>query len=439
MTNPYGSFLMAILMASSCLASTHSQSSVAVITGEVQEPTAREITFSYQPPSAIGSAEERVALDSQNRFACELSVVRGTLVEGYYGGGQPKWKWVQWLGAVLFDHSPLIFFVEPGDSLHVTIEEGFWGPSYTFSGPNADNSRFIAEWLPRFYPFRLDYEDLELEDFKRQIDQQRQDQFEFLAERREQYALSPGFIDYATAYFNYRWANRMFSYPEYYGFANGRKNRNITPEYYDFLQEVPLVDEKAIGVSSYHTFLVGTVDRELEETPKPYRLHELYDLSGLELSEETEAQLASMYQVNRWPRLSQMVDLSAVGLSPAAQVQLDSMYGKNDQQPRLSLQFDLSRFGLSEAAQAQLDSFFEKSDRSFRIISSEEDAPKVDTTDGMLFFTCLETNSRSFSIGRRNCPQWSICQRLVCRQRLRPNSTLYTNTANRSGCPRKSI
>ena len=356
----------------------------ATITGEIRDPTSREITFSYQPPSALGSAEERVVLDSLNRFTCELPVVRGALARGHYESGQPRWKWVQWIGYFLFDHSPFIFFVEPGDSLHIVVEEGFFGPSYSFSGPNADNSRFIAEFLPRFST-PLDYEDLEVEDFKRQIDQRRRDEFEFLVEWREKYALSPGFIDYATAYFNYGWATGMFSYPDIYEFANGRKNRDITPEYYDFPQEVPLVDEKAIGVGSYHTFLVGTVDRELEETPKPSRLYELYDLSGLELSEETEAQLDSMYQANRWPRLSQMVDLSAVGLSPPAQVQLDSMYGKNDR-PRLSRQLDLSRFGLSEAAQAQLDSFFEKSGRSFRISSSEEDASKVDTTDGMLVF-----------------------------------------------------
>ena len=247
MTNTYGSILMGILIASSaCLASTQSQPSIAIITGEIQNPTSREITFSYQPPSAIGSAEKRVVLDSLNRFACELPVVRGTLVRGHYEGGRPGWQWVQWLGAFLFDHKPypLFFFVEPGDSLHVTVEEGFFSPSYTFSGPNADNSRFIAEWFLKFSFFRLDYEDLEVEDFKRQIDQQRQDQFAFLTERREKYALSPGFIDYATAYFNYGWANRMISYPEQYGLANGRKNRNITPEYYDFLQEVPLVDEK---------------------------------------------------------------------------------------------------------------------------------------------------------------------------------------------------
>ena len=171
MTNTYGSILMAILIASSaCLASAQSQSSVAIITGEIRDPTSREITFSYQPPSALGSAEERVVLDSLNRFACELPVIRGSLGWGYYDEGRS------------------IFFIEPGDSLHVVVEEG----AYSFSGPNADNSRFIAEFIPRFST-PLDYEDLEVEDFKRQIDQRRRDEFEFLAEWREKYTLSPGF------------------------------------------------------------------------------------------------------------------------------------------------------------------------------------------------------------------------------------------------------
>ena len=337
MTNTYGSILMAILMASSCLVSAQDQSSIAIITGEIRDPTVREITFSYQPPSAIGSAEERVVLDSLNRFACELPVVRGTLVRGHYESGQPRWQWVQWLGAFLFGRSPLVFFVEPGDSLLVTVEEGFFGPSYAFSGPSAGNSRFIAEWFPKFYSFRLDYEDLELEDFKRQIDQRRQDQFEFLIERREKYALSPGFIDYATAYFNYGWAARMISYPMNYWFANGHKNGDITPEYYDFQQEISLVEEKAIGVDNYHTFLVSNLDSELARESIPFRLYDLYDLSSLDLSEETEAQLDSMYQAN--------------------QAQLDSL-DEHREQFRLSEGIDLSGLGLSEATRAQLDSIY---------------------------------------------------------------------------------
>ena len=55
---------------------TQSQPSVAIITGEVQNPRSREITFHYESPSAVESSEQRVALDSLNRFALELPVVR---------------------------------------------------------------------------------------------------------------------------------------------------------------------------------------------------------------------------------------------------------------------------------------------------------------------------------------------------------------------------
>ena len=420
MTNTYGSILMAILLASSaCLANAQSQPSVAIITGEVREPTAREITFSYQPPSAIGSGEEHVVLDSLNRFACELPVVRGALARGHYEGGQPRWKWMQWVGYFLFDHSPFIFFVEPGDSLHIVVEEGFFGPSYSFSGPNADNSRLIAEFLPRFSS-PLDYEDLEVEDFKRQIDQRRQDQFEFLTERREQYALSPGFIDYATAYFNYGWAKLMISYPTNYRFANRHENREIPPEYYDFLQEIPLGDEKAIGIGTYHTFLERTLDweskmpkpprrpsgaigplpserGELDEVPRrSWQLSEISAIAAL-VSEETLAQLDALYEKEGWqPKLSQMVDLSAVGLLLAAQARLDSMYEKK-KPLKLSEMFDLSAVGLSQTAQAELDSFFEKSGRSYGFTSSsKEKVARVDTTGGVLMFFLPAKEERDY-------------------------------------------
>ena len=423
MTNTYCNLLITILIASSaCLVSAQSQSSVAIITGEIRNPTSREIEFSYQPPSAIGSGEEHVALDSLNRFACELPVVRGALARGHYEGGQPRSKWMQWIGYFLFDHGPFIFFVEPGDSLHIVVEEGFFGPSYSFSGPNADNSRFLAELLPRFRGTRLDYEDLKVEDFSRQADQWLQDQLEFLAEEREEYALSPTFVDYATAYFNYGWARLMISYPTEYRFANHHENREIPPEYYDFLQEIPLGDEKAIGVGNYHTFLRRTLDwesdmpkpprrpsgaigplpserRELGEVPRPsWQLSEVYDLADLELSEETLAQLDALYEKEgQRPKLSQMVDLSAVGLFSATQARLDSMYEKKGS-PKLSHMLDLSAFGLSQTAQAELDSFFEKNGRSYTTISSsEEEVARVDTTDGaLMFFMPINEQMESF-------------------------------------------
>ena len=50
-----------------------------------------------------------------------------------------------------------MFFVEPGDSLHIVVEEG----TYSFSGPNADNNRFFAELFPRLARHSLGLRGLE--------------------------------------------------------------------------------------------------------------------------------------------------------------------------------------------------------------------------------------------------------------------------------------
>ena len=392
MTNNYCRVLVAILISSTCLTAEggQSQPSVAIITGEIREPISREITFGYESPLALGrKSEQRVVLDSQNRFALEVPVVRGTLVRGRYKSGGVPWKWARQVVAFLLKPSPLVLFVEPGDSLHISIHPGYFYTSFRFSGQNADNNRFIAEWIPKFQAFqqKVAFKDPDPEAFTRMADGWRADQLEYLDRRRTIYTLSPGFVEYASRYFHYTYAYLMISYPTNYRFAMGHRNRRITPEYYDFLKEVPLVDEKAIGVEPYHTFLVRTLGSELEQAPRPSRLSEVYDLSGLELSEEIQAQLDSLYEKDgRWPLLSKMVDLEGIGLLQAVQAQLDSLYKKKGK-PRLSQMFDLAKMGLSQAAQARLDSFFEKSGRSVTTMtSSKVDKPVVDTTGGALVF-----------------------------------------------------
>ena len=141
------------------------------------------------------------------------------------------------------------------------------------------------------------------------------------------------------------------------------------------------MNEKAIGVRDYRDFVKRTLGwEEHDHDPK---LSERYDLSGLELSEETQAQLDSLYEKEgRQPVLSKMVDLSAVGLSASAHAQLDSLYEKEGRWLKLSEQYDLSAFGVAESAHAQLDSLYEKSDRALNMYPSEEEKPRADTTDG---------------------------------------------------------
>ena len=279
----------------------------AIVTGEVHNPPSRDIEFHHEPLLAPGPSEHPIVLDEQNRFALLLNTPKGIFVTGHYKGEQ---------------YFLIPFFVEPGDSLHAIVtfaevaEADSSGavepdslhsaadeapPSYTltFSGRGAENNRFLAEFRLQLRHFRPDYA-LEPEAFVRQVEQRRRDEFALLGEGREQYALSPGFIDYMTAFFNYKWADQTISYPMF-SFRNGvltfstdpSDKRAVPPNYYDFLQEIPLVDEKAIGVREYRSFLANTLDLEAK-SDRPTRLSDRYKLSGVSLSESVRAQLDSM-------------------------------------------------------------------------------------------------------------------------------------------------
>ena len=344
--NPYLCILVALLSTASVGLAQASHS--AIVTGEVHNAPSREIEFRHEPLLAPGPSEHPIVLDEQNRFALLLNIPQGVLGTGLYKGEQ---------------YFFIPFFVEPGDSLHAVVtfaevteadsaaaveldslhsaaDEVSSPYSLTFSGRGAENNRFLAEFWPQHRSFKSDHA-LEPEEFARQVKQQRRDRFALLAEGRERYALSPGFIDYMTAFLNYKWADQMFSYPKF-AFRNGNwvfrfnvkpsERRAVPPDYYDFLQEIPLIDEKAIGVQEYRWFVVNALDLEAK-WDRPPRLAEMYKLSGLGLSPAVHAQLDSMYDAHKraprlshgGPRLWQKIDLSGLGLSPDIQSQLYSI------------------------------------------------------------------------------------------------------------------
>ena len=248
--NAYSAALVALIAPLSlCLAaaSAQSQPRAAIVTGEVHNAPSREIEFHHEPLLAPGPSRHHIVLDDQNRFALLLNIPKGIFVSGHDKDGR--------------QHIP--FFVEPGDSLHAVVtfaeeaesdslhsaaDEAHPSYSLTFNGRGADNNRFLAEFWPQHSSFEPDYA-LEPEEFVRQVKQRRRDELALLAEGREQYALSPGFIDYVTAFINYNWADQTISYP-LFSFDNGAlvrrytshipDRREVPPDYNDFLQEIPL-------------------------------------------------------------------------------------------------------------------------------------------------------------------------------------------------------
>ena len=390
MNNLFASTLAAFMMMSTfASASETGPPSVAIITGEVRNPTSREITFRYDSPWALGrQSEQRVALDSRDRFAVKIPVVRGTLVRGSYKSRSVPWKWVRQAASYVFKPGPLVVFVEPGDSLHIRINPGRLYTSYRFSGTNADNNRFVAESYPRFQDFQKkvsENREMEAEAFSRLADGWHTDQLEFLEMRRTRYAFSPEFVEYAKRFFNYTYAFLKVSYPENYRRATGRENPDIPPEFHDFLKRVPLVDEKAIGMGTYSTYLIRTLDLEMMRMPPSNRLSDQYDLSSLDLREETVAGLDSLYARYGWhPKLSKMIRLGASDLPKPVAGRLDSLYD-NRSKSTLSDIIDLPKLGVPQAAHARLDSFYERSGRSYRITTSSKlKEPEIDTTGGSL-------------------------------------------------------
>ena len=384
--NAYSAALMALSL---CLtaASAQNQPHAAIVTGEVHNAPSREIEFLHEPLLAPGPSQHYIALDEQNRFALLLNVPKGILVTGHYK-----------------DEHRIPFFVEPGDSLHAVVtfaevaeadssaavesdhsHSAVSSYSLTFNGRGAENNRFLAEFWPQHHSFEPDYA-LEPKEFARQVKERRQDEFAMLAEGREKYALSPGFIDYMTTFFNYKWADKTVSYPEF-SFENGVLTRRMSPDgshrravppnYYDFLQEIPLINEKAIGVEEYRRFLVNTLALEAKSDGMP-RLSDSYKLSGLGLSESVRTRLDSMHDANRKPRLSQMIDLSGLGLSESAQAQLDSMC-EDPKEIRASGKAAWLGLELSPAALAELDSY-----EDYSVFLG--DTTKTDTTGGRLTF-----------------------------------------------------
>ena len=438
--NVYVAAIVALIAPLSlCLApaSAQSQSHAVIITGEVHNSPSREIEFRHEPLLAPGPSEHHIVLDEQNRFALLLNIPKGIFVTGHYK-----------------DEHSIPFFVEPGDSLHAVVtfaevteadsaaaesdhshshsHSAVSSYSLTFNGRGAENNRFLAEFWPQHSAFEPDYA-LEPEEFARQVKQRRQDEFALLAEGREKYALSPGFIDCMTVFFNYKWAEQMTAYP-LLSFRNGvlarsasadpDRRRAVPPDYYDSLQEIPLIDEKAIGVGEYRRFLVNTLALEAKSDGL-YRLSDRYKLSGLGLSESVRTRLDSMYDANRKPRLSQMIDLSGLGLSESAQAQLDSMY-EDPKKASASEKAAWLGLELSPAALAELDSY---EDHSMFL----SDTTKTDTTGGILTFHMPMAKINEWFTYLHNRPLSARVDlsSLELSPAAKPNSTPCSKTANR--------
>ena len=157
-------------------------------------------------------------------------------------------------------------FLEPGDQLHLDADLLDLPQSLRFSGQGAANNQFLATLRSRFPDYlRIDYKDLEVDAFRKIIDQRRSELESFLDGGCSQYQLTPAFVDYYRAEITYEWANEIAFYPLNYKMQNGQKNEALPADYYEVLDQVELVAEAAIGTTHYGDFLWENFLRMIDE------------------------------------------------------------------------------------------------------------------------------------------------------------------------------
>ena len=198
----------------------------------------RSISFEYQQtPIYHTPVTVEVPLDEKGCLAVELPFTEAKVISV---GPQREVK----------------LFLEPGDQLHIDADLLDLPQSLCFSGQGAANNQFLAALRTRFADYlRINYKDLEVDPFRKMIDQRRLEMTRFLDEGYNQYQLTPAFVDYYRAEITYGWAEDLVAYPRSYERQNGRENEAIPDDYFDALEQVELVEETAIGTSHYRTFL----------------------------------------------------------------------------------------------------------------------------------------------------------------------------------------
>ena len=228
----------------------------------------RSIAFEYQQtPIYYKPVTIEVPLDEKGGLAVELPFTEA-----------------QMASVELDDEVTL--FLEPGDQLHIDADLLDLPQSLRFSGQGAANNQFLATLRSRFPDYlRIDYKDLEVDAFRKTIDQRRLELESFLDEGCSQYQLTPDFITYYRAKITYEWAEQLVSYRIGYYMQNGRERPVLPADYYDVLDQVELVDEVAIGISHYQNFLEYNFDRLEDEAYERAQREQLSEEQGQDLLE----------------------------------------------------------------------------------------------------------------------------------------------------------
>ncbi len=204
-------------------------------------------------------------------------------------------------------------YVQPFDTLQVSCDADKFPESLSFSGKAAINNKIFAAFSEKFpeeknqmkimqyrkgtiyYKVGVDLDsDMRRkspEDFKQQMDNQRDAKFKAYELYKEQFGVpSEDFEQYIWADISYDWAYNLLMYGHAHGFYN-----KVTPEFFFFIHEVPLMNTKAMGSPKYRNYITAYVNYVcMEKFPEEDAYFKQFELAKSEgLKDEALAYVES--------------------------------------------------------------------------------------------------------------------------------------------------
>lgn len=195
-------------------------------------------------------------------------------------------------------------YVEPYDTLQMSLDADDFPASLSFLGEAGVNNKIFADFTSKFPEEKNQFKMMQYrkgtvyykvgvdldsdmrrkspEDFRKQIDEERDAKIAAYSEYKEKYGTpSEDFELYMWSEIHYGWAMTLLTY----GHAHGYYNK-VTPEFFFFVHDVPLMNAKAMGNPKYRNYIQAYINYAcMEKYPEEdifFKQLEIAEEEGLE-------------------------------------------------------------------------------------------------------------------------------------------------------------
>lgn len=258
---------IALLLISSSIVSAMQRT---VVCGKVTNPKGQEIVVAIVTnPLVTGTLDYKSAIDAEGNF--HISFDQPVAIPAKLKHGR----------------SDLPIFLEPGDSLFVTVDAKMLTKSVIYSGGGYAHNQFIIDSQNTFDAKGENFENHRevkartANDFQQYVKDLKQKRYDYFASHEVNTCASPNFRAYHEIKLEHDAAIALLKYPA----LNARYNKNasntpVAANYFDFLKDMSLNNESAMLIPSYVNFLdaytANKLSQEKMQNNKDYDFDDYY-------------------------------------------------------------------------------------------------------------------------------------------------------------------